>query len=156
MKKLLLATAATFGLTSAAFAGGLSDPIIVDVVPAVDLSWTGAYAGVSATTDGDFDDATAGAFAGYRWDLGSAVVGAEANAFDGGTYSVEAQLGYDAGKFLPYAAVGYVDANGVDGVTYGVGVDYSFGNGILLGAKFTDNDLPGDNEAFGVRVGFQF
>lgn len=51
MKTILLATAASFALTSGAFAGnlaeiGLDDPVVRAPAPPV-ASWTGAYAGIS-------------------------------------------------------------------------------------------------------------
>ena len=161
MKTIFLSAVAALALgTSAATAASLNDPITYEIAPAVDLSWTGAYAGITVNTDTNFDDATAGGFIGYRVDLGDAVLGGELNVFDSvGSdmgYSVETQLGYDLGSFLPYVSVGYLDNGVSDGEVFGIGLDYSFANDVLIGVKYTDNDFNGTDGNVTFRVGFQF
>lgn len=120
---------------------------------------------------------TYGAFAGYRHQFGNSfVLGAEYNylksegvkvenvgEFDFDTHSVEAQLGYAMGKWLPYVAAGYAKADERDGWLAAAGVDYAVTDNILIGAKFTHYDygsvadtLTADQQTFAVRIGFKF
>lgn len=161
MKSVILSAVAALTLSSTAvLAGGLADPVVEApiAVPAVDLSWTGFYAGLSANTDDELDNGEVGVFGGYRYDLGNVVVGGELNVVDGNDtyYSAEAQLGYDAGRFLPYASVGYFDAGSNDGEVYGIGLDYSFDNSVLVGVKYTNDEFSFNDGGFSFRVGFEF
>ncbi|WP_322893650.1 MULTISPECIES: outer membrane protein [unclassified Yoonia] len=170
-----------------ASAGGLAAPVETvaptPMAPAPapmirGTDWSGFYLGAQAgygevTGAGeDFDGAVYGVHAGYMYDLGSIVLGAEVD-YDltnieqdlplGGTAEVDdilrvkARVGYDAGQFLPYVTGGVVRTNvsgftaddiEADGDFYGAGVAYKFSDSILIGGevlqhKFYEGDLEG-------------
>jgi len=155
--------------------------------------WTGFYGGGSLGfgsldldgVDGDFEGALYGLHAGYNYDLGSFVLGGELEAsatndftLDGGDLELENVLrakvraGYDAGNYLPYVTAGWAQASvddgagGTledDGIFYGVGLDYAFGDTITVGGEylrhdFEDFDGGSDIQAdtFGLRVSYNF
>ncbi len=131
--------------------------------------WTGLYGGVSlgygdvtgSTVLGDdINGTTYGVFAGYQRDLGSVVFGGELE-WSGTEWTDETigldvdsvarakvRVGYDAGAFLPYATIGAAQvatSGAVDdddtGMFYGAGIDYSLGNGIVLGAEILQHEF---------------
>jgi outer membrane immunogenic protein len=162
MKSLaILSTIVALSATSV-YAGGYNvpvvevSPVVVESTPVMD--WSGAYVGAAlGVTDGsDVHKFTPGAFAGYRYDTGSYVVGAEAgynrvNSTNGGhSADVTAQLGYNMDKVLPYVSVGYsrvsVSGNDYDQPVYGVGVDYAVTDNVIAGMSYdytrvNDTDL---------------
>lgn len=192
-------TFAALGLAPA-FAGGPTtpapEPVIIPaaepyVAPGID--WSGAYVGGQigyADTDGsdtslDGHGELGGIHAGYRWDMGTFVAGAEldhdfANV-DLGPASTDSldnisrlklTAGTELGSALLYGAVGgaHADATvgGADlsdtgyflgaGVTYAVSDRWTVG-GELLQHKFNDFDSSGvdlDATTLTARVGFQF
>lgn len=97
---------------------------------------------------------SAGAFAGYRQEVGAFVLGGEAG-FNGDLKSIEAQVGLNAGLLLPYVFYGFGQFDGEDTDTYGVGADMKIGlvDGMFVGAKYTQGDF---GEQATVRVGFNF
>ena len=185
------------GMTTA---GGLAEPVET-VAPApvaaapvmASTNWTGFYAGGqlgyadvtgSGVTD-DVDGAIYGVHAGYMYDLGSVVLGAEVDydlsSIDNvaGTddlddiLRVKARVGYDAGAFLPYVTGGVVRANTsgtpdleVEGDFYGLGVAYKYADNILFGGevlqhKFYEADAAGTADTLRAttataRVSYQF
>lgn len=165
---------------------GPADPVIVQPVTPIIAStdWTGGYAGAGLGY-GDYDLGAAngdggslGAFAGYNYDLGTAVVGGEVQLLGndvniGGTqlnevYRVKGRLGYDAGNTLLYTTAGYTHANSSvgsgDGYVAGVGAEYQLNNGMFLGGEYlyneydnfagTGNKLTGNT--IEARLGFRF
>jgi outer membrane immunogenic protein len=185
-----------------AAAGGLADPVIapapVAVAPAPaplpGSDWTGFYAGAqlgygqldSDTLTEDPDGLLYGAHAGYLYDFGSWVVGAELD-IDGTDIEDETadvavdtitraklRLGYDAGNWLPYVTAGVAqvrtssDAAAFDtddtGPFGGVGVEYRLNDSIRIGGEvlqhqFEDYDGTGvdiDATTAAARVSFQF
>ena len=120
-----------------------------------------------------------GVFAGYRYQFrNNVVVGMEANYtqangisasfnnvsydFDMKTVSLEGQVGYEVGKFLPYAAAGVVNAGGNNGWTASLGVDYALTDRVIIGAKYTHNDFgdfegwKAETDTVSLRAGFKF
>ena len=99
---------------------------------------------------------TVGAFLGYRHDFGRIVVGAEIGV-NGDLKTLEAQVGLDLGKVLPYAFAGVGELDGESGNTYGVGADVALGKNLLVGVKTTRGEF-GDTDLSStlVRVAIQF
>ncbi|PVA05931.1 outer membrane protein [Thalassorhabdomicrobium marinisediminis] len=114
--------------STAAFAGNLSEPVVVApvapvapvVVPTAD--WTGFYAGAQYVT-GDADDGFGevdldgyGVHVGYLYDMGSFVLGGELDydkiefdvspSVDADVLRAKAIAGYDLGSFMPYLTAG--------------------------------------------------
>lgn len=172
-------------------------PAPAAVVPAAD--WTGFYLGAQAgrvdgtlsfaETDLDASGSSYGLHAGYLHDFGRFVGGAELawdklsgveldgvdGDRDGSVLRAKLLAGYDAGRFLPYATVGYADlsldgVNGADdaegnGYFYGLGAKFAVTDKIMLGGEilkneFSDfNDVDGqdiDATTFGLNVSFKF
>lgn len=191
--------AALFGavvIGAPAFAGGPVTAVVEPVIepaPVVTVvtggDWGGAYAGahlgyadVNVGTDGN--GAIGGLQAGYRWDLGTAVLGAEIDAsasnvsFDGSDDTIDSiarlklQAGYDMGRTLVYLTGGaaYAKAD-IGGTSYsdtgyfgGIGMDYALNEswtvgGEILQHKFSDFDGTGldpDATTAAVRVNYRF
>lgn len=169
---LILAGALAIGATMAS-AGGMAvavDPVVA--APVVVSDWTGPYAGVSfghvkasalgvSATDNGY-----GIFAGYRYDFGQLVVGGELEYARGTktkTDSTEAKvmLGYDAGRVLPYALVGYGKSSGVSAVAYGLGADFKVQENWTVGVEYMHSEpkiggikVKGDSIA--IRAAYRF
>lgn len=176
MRHLLLATSAIAVTSSVAFAeGGISpDPLPPVLVQPQTYDWSGGYGGLSlGLTSGvaeptiplatfDWETGTAlGAFAGYNWQSGQLVYGAElsyfavydmvlqgagANDFVDAILDVRGRVGYAFGDVLVYGAAGYsiVDttintASGqrLDGYNLGAGVEYHVAEDFIVGLDFT-------------------
>lgn len=169
MKTVMIAAATATLTATSAFAGGMAEPVMVSApvapmaAPMIMMSsdWSGFYAGgqigtgTSEQTGTPSNDLTSyGLQAGYLYDLGSFVVGAEGSYakldIDGrntddyvGRIGVIA--GYDAGKFLPYLTAGYanLDLDGapdtLDGYYYGVGVAYALTPNFRVGIEYLDH-----------------
>ncbi|MFZ1469326.1 MAG: outer membrane beta-barrel protein [Paracoccaceae bacterium] len=197
MNRIALILAAT-ALGSPAFAGGpivaAPEPVIeapvVYVAPSAD--WSGFYAGaqlgygdVSSSPAGlDGNGAIGGVHAGYRWDLGTTVIGIEG---DYDTASIDLGVGADTldnvarlkliggadlGKTFLYATggVAYADATigGVgrsdNGYFLGIGMDYAISDswtvgGEVLGHRFNDFDGSGidvDATTVQAKVSYRF
>jgi outer membrane immunogenic protein len=187
-----------------ATAGGLAAPVETvaptPVAPAPapvmrGSDWTGFYVGgqlgygdltISDIPDNSNDGLIGGAHAGYMFDLGTVVLGAEFDydltditiaelGTDGvdvdSVMRLKARVGYDAGAFLPYVTGGVVRADlandtEADGDFYGLGVAYKFNDNLLVGGEVLQHKFyEGDAgiETLGVRattatarVSFQF
>lgn len=169
---LLLATA------SPAFAGGAAEPapgpVIVPSAPVSD--WTGGYVGLQfgTTFDGtyttvvserDLEADVYGVFGGYRFDLGTFVVGGELDymvgegnigapaAFD---FDVDSLVrlgiegGYDFGNVLAYVTAGFAstqltDQFGTtidsDGYFYGFGADMRVSDRVTVGVEVLQHEF---------------
>ncbi len=192
ISSLVVATA----LSAPAFAGGMAEPVAEPMVAPVIMApvsadWTGFYVGgqlgygdVSSNVVGvDGNGAIGGVHAGYRYDFGQFVAGAEL-AYNGASIDLNptskldsvTQLkvmgGYDLGSTLVYGTVGaaYAKANlgGVDrsdnGYLVGLGMDYAINDQWTVGAEFahhrfnnfdaTGTDIRANTAQ--VRVGFRF
>lgn len=180
--RTIAAILASATLAMPAFAGGMSTPVTepeimpapVAVAPSFD--WTGFYAGAQlGYADIDSDPAGSGGHgelygvhAGYRWDFGQFVAGAEVDwdnanvdlGAAGDTLDDIARLklvaGADLGRALVYGSVGAAQANatigGADlsdtGYFLGAGVDYAITDrwtvgGELMEHRFSDFDGSG-------------
>lgn len=134
----------------------------------------------------DFDDGAAfGAFAGYNRQNGNLVYGGElrylsfsdVNALNfeiDDVWDVRGRLGVTAGSFLFYGALGWSWANtsspvadgDLDGLNYGLGVEYNVTDRFMLGLDYTTRDMDGDFtpnvaydgdvETLSVRIGMRF
>lgn len=199
---LLSGAAVALALATPALAGNISEPVIAPapapVLAPVQVNyggdWTGFYVGGSlgyaevddnTGTFGDgFDGATYGVHAGYNYDFGSYVLGAEAelSGFDVKDISgtevdsvarLKLRAGYDAGNFMPYLAAGVAQLNtsgaplgGVDdnGYFYGAGLDYKLTDSIRVGGEvlqhqfddYAGSNIDVDALTAGVRVSFAF
>lgn len=198
--RLSLSVATLAVLAAPALAGGLTEPAPEPVIAApvvmapapVLADWTGFYGGASLgygdvtgsnTIGDDMNGLTFGAHAGYMFDLGAFVLGAEAEIMGAditddsigldleSVLRAKVRAGYDAGAFLPYATAGYARLtttgaidDGGDGFFFGAGVDYRLGTNVLLGAEVLQHefdDYAGSGidvsaTTFGARVSYQF
>ena len=168
-------------LASAAFAGGYAEPaaeppLAPTVVYATGTDWSGFYAGLQYGTgdvslsDGvdtvDFGDFDAyGIHAGYMWDLGKVVVGAELDYnkvapdvesdLDGDLVRFRGRVGADLGRFLPYATLGLAslssDGESESGTTYGIGADFLATDSFSVGLEYSTHDFD-DIEGSGISA----
>ncbi len=178
----------------AARAGSLDAPPVTDapvISPApvgVGSAWEGFYAGGlvgwetgeqnyfsgGAFSNGPWglEGVNYGAFAGYSFQTGSLVYGAEASyalgdidsdipSSFGANYAsffdIKARAGYAVGDALVYGVLGgslgkWEDRTGppdtasATGVNYGLGVDYQINDSVFVGAEYLVRDLTGDFE----------
>lgn len=155
-----------------------------------ETNWTGMYSGLSVgksdistvkndCTESEIGDNCpnpkfVGAFGGYRYDFGGPVVGLEVSnsqevykderSVGSSKYSmtVEGQVGYSLGKFLPYASVGYEKSSYGESVVSGVGVDYAVNDSFFVGGKYQKSKPEGKDigsskaGTISARVGFKF
>ena len=200
--KFALTTLVAVVAASASYAGSPALPETVDPIimaPAeAGADWSGLYGGAyySTATGEDYnqggpylledDSSFYGAFAGYRHDFGSFVVGGEiATSLDvdvvevgfptwivNSIVDVKATVGYDLGNVLPYAIVGYsmAEAEGfgtpysVAGTMYGAGADWMVTDNIFVGAEYnyrfmeeTDGgSYTIEMESYVLRAGYRF
>ncbi|NNU80969.1 porin family protein [Halovulum dunhuangense] len=200
MKRILILTASTIGLAAPAMAGNLAPapadtpvmaPAPVAAPAPMGSDWTGFYAGGNlgygfgeATPGGDLDGVIGGLQAGYNYDLGNFVLGAEADLsladlqVEGSADQIDTiarlkgRAGYDAGRTLFYLTGGAAYADGdVGGASAsdwgwvaGAGMDIMLtdrwvGGVEYLYHKFDDFDGSGaDIEAntIAARVNYRF
>ncbi len=200
--KRIAAILAFAGLAAPAFAGGPSvvvdEPVIAVQQPVVVKpvgAWQGFYGGASlgygsfkgdsaAGRVFDGDGAIGGVQLGYRWDLGSTVLGIEAaysgsdikdDAVDGklkNKTDLKLQLGYDMGQSLVYATAGASWAKlsqggssaSDNGWVAGLGYDYDLGNNWVVGAEYLYNKYDNfdgtgvdvDGSTFAIRANYRF
>ncbi len=174
-------------LANTGFAGGLAEPVavaqpVVVAAPApASYDWTGFYAGAQLgygeldndALDDDTNGAIFGVHAGYLYDLGSIVLGAEID-YDGTNISSDgpedgvdldsvarAKLiaGYDAGVWMPYITAGGaramtsgdVDGEG-DGAFAGLGVSYSMNSSMRLGFEVLGHQFEDFDDTDGLDI----
>ncbi len=153
--------------------------------------WSGAYVGGQITrlkfdiNDGaalslDGIKGTSGLHAGYAQDFGRFVTAAELEydrtVIDLDTLGeldnalrIRTLWGYDRGRYLPYAVIGYgwgdlrggpVDTS--EGPLFGIGVTYLMSPTISVGAELTkhwfngEGGLDGDAENLSLRIAYRF
>lgn len=154
MKKIVINVALTLALlgVSAAQAGEFEG------------SWVGGKIGsnTSGMTGVDRQNATSyGLEGGHNWDMGGFLLGVDGfidvndktahnpapSNYGSNVYGVDAKLGIDAGKWLPYAKIGYArtDGNGTAGLVGGsdahlaVGVEYKFAPSWSVSGEFSSS-----------------
>ncbi len=195
MKRLALILAAG-GLAGPVMAGGpatpIAEPVVVPAPAPVAVApsgdWSGAYGGATlgwGKADGGgykADGTVGGVQAGYRWDLGTTVLGVEGDwlATDISDSGIDVDqmarlkfsAGYDLGRTLVYATAGaaYAKARmaGVDysdtGWFLGAGVEHALNDkwslgGEVLAHRFNDFDGTGadvDGTTAALRVNYRF
>ncbi len=131
-----------------------------------------------------------GFFGGYNHQFGQIVAGAEIHAVVynaptvrfsadrlGGIFEARIRGGYAFDRVLVTASVGYAEQTYIailsrqarmQGVTYGIGVDYALPNNTFVGAEYVMRDMSGpftlatvgdisvEDETFRIRFGFRF
>ncbi|PIE09914.1 MAG: hypothetical protein CSA72_09815 [Rhodobacterales bacterium] len=187
MRKLTFLSAVLAVTAGAALADGMAQvsPTTTLIAPASD--WSGAYVGLSAGTgqaenkgtNAEVDLNTYGVFAGYNYDMGQYVIGAEVSydqidiegcrSCDDRVMRVMARIGYDAGRALPYLTAGFasldLENGGNDnGFAYGVGADFKVTDRIVVGAQYIQHDFNDFNDTgndlkagvFSLRAAYRF
>ena len=165
MIRISLVTASLVLASSSAFAGNLSEPVVVapPVVPMTVMApsndWSGFYLGGQYVT-GDLSDGFTsgdldgfGVHAGYLADLGSFVLGGELDydmldvdgLGDVDVLRLKAIAGYDMGSFMPYITAGAakidVESVGDDSATfYGLGGTYQFTDSFRIGGEYLKHE----------------
>lgn len=177
VKTTTMAVFAAASMATSLSAGSLAEPVAAPTPAPVAVApapirrggeWTGFYGGAQlgygqvetpAFTD-DADDLLYGLHAGYNYDLGNFVVGAEVDydwtqISDSGSgidldnvARFKVRAGYDAGDLLPYVTLGAakaftggaLDADD-DGTFYGVGMDYQFAPNLRVGGELLTHDF---------------
>ncbi|MGV8985602.1 MAG: outer membrane protein [Cypionkella sp.] len=202
MKHIALSTLILLGAPIAAMAGGPAVPTIEPQVtmpaPVVmapqPVNWGGLYTGVSLGFGNSYTNnpgqgnrlGVAGVNLGYRYDLGSLIVGGELS-YDKDNVNVDTSssgngienttalkliVGKSLGRTLVYGTVGVANANanvaGVSGsdtgYTVGIGADYALNQqwtigGELSNSRFNDFNSSGvdlQDTTMKVKVGFKF
>ena len=192
MKTIKYALAALI-LPAPLLAGSLTPPPVDPVIPApapapvvaLGGDWTGPYAGIQLgfgrgtdSAGGKDDGFVYGAHAGYDYDFGRFVLGAEVDAdgasIDTGTAKVDSivraklRTGVDLGRTLVYATGGAAHLNsdlGSDnGWTAGLGMAYAVTDNLSLGAEALTNrfdDVNGSGtdvraDTLTLRASFRF
>lgn len=168
MKHTLLA-AVIAGLAGSAAIAGAPEPYIEHVYvepPVVESNWDGFYGGfVGGMQRGDvsnlfnFDGADYGGFAGYNFQTGNTVFGAEVAA-QRGTLNfnppsltmdmlVDAKLrvGYSMGDALLFASGGYTTVGttvgfAAKGWNAGAGIDFAISDKFFVGGEYVYRNLP--------------
>jgi outer membrane immunogenic protein len=186
MKKSLSISIAAIFAANAAFAGSL-EPVVADPVPYVPVApmaadWSGFYVGATGgfamgdfITDpgtagevvNDIEGWTYGGFAGYNFQSGDIVYGAELGAqmgdlqFGGTDYDLNylvdarVRVGYAMGDALIYAVGGYsfgefqlAAAPGTTGTAngwnLGAGLEYNVTDNFFVGGEYVYRDMSGD------------
>ncbi len=184
VEPVVVAPAATAPVEFAGFYGGLS-------VGSASADGTLTFDTTGGPTTGPFDpesETTYGAFAGYNFQNGSFAYGVDAqylslgnleeviNAEISDTWDLRARAGVQNGNFLFYAALGWSwasvtqtttgNGNTLDGMNYGLGLEYQTGSAFFLGADYTMRSLDGsvsdfeqldaDVDTLTVRAGYRF
>lgn len=151
-----------------------------------DGGWIGGKIGSnrSNVTGLDTRNATTyGLEGGYNWNMGGFLLGVDgfvdsnskathnpgAVNYGSSAYGLDAKLGIDAGKWLPYAKIGYAQTDGSGGagaiggsdVHLGLGVEYKFapqwsvaGEYTTASAKTAGNKLNNNNFTIGINYYF--
>ncbi len=145
------------------------------------------FGGSTASIDLDIDgDQAHGIFAGYNWQRGSLVYGAELTAWAVGApivgpieltslTDIRGRVGFAADNALFYGAVGWSWGTwentssgfdiGVDGHSFGLGVEYNVTERLFVGLDYTARSMDGSGPAIdldmdvstvALRGGFRF
>lgn len=99
---------------------------------------------------------SAGIFAGYRYDMGTYLLGAEVSLVEDFN-SLEATLSLPMNRFLGYVSVGAAEYKGDTGWTAGIGVDYMVSQNLFIGTKFSYAEVGSyEIKNIDLRVGVKF
>lgn len=168
--------------------GGFYAGLQIDALPGSEFSLDGF-----PVVSGDIDGTNFGGFLGYRYQFNQVVVGGEFDFTSGDVETsfaapgfattvdsqilmtrVGAEVGYDAGRLLPYATAGYArinfqDTTGgdniADGSYFGLGVEYQTGRRSSVGAELLQHnfdsfslapDVNLDVTSFGLNFAVRF
>jgi len=149
-----------------------------------DADWSGAYAGTAfgsaddadyrrlagglASGAGNLDDLLLqGGFAGYNWQRGNLVYGAElamsnsglsaacADCQFGGTSDLRGRFGYAIGHVLIHSSLGvmsgsatvYSNGYDLDGITFGIGADWRLSERAFLSVELMHRTINGSADA---------
>jgi len=199
--KAFIATA-LFAMTPiAGFAGGLSEPVVAPAPTPAPMAapvmqsadWTGFYFGAQIGTgelssddlpdDANSDYSSFGGHAGYMYDLGTFVLGAEidydqldvediSSDIDYSQTRLKLRAGYDLGQFLPYLTAGVVSLDVTDGTddanesgtVIGAGIVYAITDNFLVGGEYLQNSYDGEEifegdlsfDEFSLRASYKF
>lgn len=198
MNKMTILALGAVLAAPAAYAGGLAQPVpepevlppaVVEPV-AYDHDWSGAYVGAQlgygklSADDVDASGAIGGLHAGYRWDLGNAVLGTELD-YNGSSVDssdpdaklknlarLKFQAGYDMGRTLVYATAGAahakIDLAGTSrsdtGWFAGLGLDYALSDQWTVGGEalyhqfddFDDTGIDADGTTLQLKAAYHF
>lgn len=127
----------------------------------------------------NLEGTTFGIFAGYNFNYGSYVLGGEIAYTAGSIYEtqingpsvydnydfesiidVKARIGYDMGRYLPYATLGFTSANWSqngahspsNGYVVGAGIDYAVSDQFFIGAEYVWRDVANSSLEFEASV----
>jgi opacity protein-like surface antigen len=183
VEPVVVAPVATAPVQFAGFYGGLS-------VGSASADGTFTFDTTGGPVTGPYEpesETTYGAFAGYNFQNGNFAYGIDTqylslgnledlNAEIGDTWDLRARAGVQNGSLLFYASLGWSWAsvtqtttgndNTLDGMNYGLGLEYQTGSAFFLGADYTMRDLDGavsdfeqldaDVDTLTVRAGYRF
>lgn len=174
MKKMIIVLAAVLSSMTATQAGEF------------DGGWVGARIGSNRSSVTGLDSRNASAYGlegGYNWNMGGFSLGVDGfSDFNGkathnpgavnygsNVYGLDAKLGLPAGKWLPYAKLGYGRTNGSGGASaiggsdahFGLGAEYKFATNWSLAGEYTSGSgksgasrLKNNNLSLGVNYYF--
>lgn len=147
--------------------------------------WTGFYAGAVASAGSgdqtysnsatyDLTGDAFGLFAGYNYQNGNLVFGGELSVQRGSIYEdgfpsfefdrlvdLKLRLGYAAQNVLFYGALGFADANWIqgpgdehsaDGALFGAGVEFKFADRYFVGLEYLTRDVEAPNAGVGFEA----
>jgi len=189
MRTVFTTAATLFAIATTAHAGNPDMPEVQPLAVAAPsiTDWSGAYLGVSAGLEfGEYDrygntldyldtyqidGGMYGGFAGYNFQSGAFVYGAELAYSLGDAHQstsiylndsldnvidIKARAGFAFGNMLAYGVVGgsfgnwsNADTNNVyafSGMVYGGGIDVQFGNGFFGGVEYLARNVSGESD----------
>lgn len=148
IRSALAASAAAMFAAVPAIAGSIAPPLAVSGMPAPVSDWTGFYAGLNTGIflPGGGVAWEGGAHAGYLYDTGDFVFGAEiavnyVPVVPITSVAADVILGYDAGRVMPHITLGNTYFFGPNdfGVAAGAGLSVKASENIILTGRYRFN-----------------